>query len=43
MIVTVSGWGGRWGAYRHENGLDPCFLGIEAIRFSAQQFRQKPL
>jgi len=23
MIEPVSGWGGRWGAYRHENGLDP--------------------
>jgi len=33
MIAGVSGWGGRWGANRHQNGLDPSSLGIEAIRF----------
>jgi len=41
MIEAVSGWGG-WGANRHENGLDPSSLGIEAVRFSLSS-RQKPL
>jgi hypothetical protein len=36
MIEVVSGWGGRWGANRHKNGLGPSSLGTEAIRFFTQ-------
>jgi hypothetical protein len=39
MIKVVSGWGVRWGAYRHENGLGPSASGSGPSFFVCARLR----